>query len=102
MKIRRKILVFPINTYYRVIFKNYVNAETFHLEFIGTKTDLSSIKIQISVFGINAQKSGLWKNKLCDIPCDSNNEKLITIGNFICGLVRGDMMGFIQPKIKFN
>lgn len=102
MKIRRKILVFPINTYYRVIFKNYVNADNFHFEFIGTKPDLNSVKIQTSLFSIKAQKSGLWKNKLSDIPCDSNDEKLITIGKFICGLVRGDMMGFIQPKIKFN
>jgi N-acetylglucosaminyl transferase component (Gpi1) len=101
MVVRKKILKFPICTWIRWLRGVYVSLDCMELV-IGHQTQNNVTIVYLKPKCLSPWQQSLYEHQSRPDTIASNAKTLITIGEFLKGLVKGEMMGFIQPERKMN
>lgn len=103
MRLRKKILTMPILFYVHFLTRRYVTHENIKLQVLSIeKTTVDgfhgSIILVVSVQPKSAFPTGpgVWGF----FNQTERNQQLLPISHFLVSLIKGEMMGFISPKIK--
>ncbi|XP_063703455.1 uncharacterized protein LOC134833156 [Culicoides brevitarsis] len=104
MVFRKKIIVLPIYNFIKWIRGRYACPDCMELNVLETyalKADKST-KNCVTVLSIEPKSSTPWRSSLFDAQQEINQNEPLSIGEFIKGLIKGKMMGFIQPEQKLR
>jgi hypothetical protein len=101
MVVRKKILKFPICTWIRWLRGVYVNLES--MEMVIENQTKNNVKVvYLKPKCLSPWKQSLYERKSDPSTSGSDEKNLITVGEFLKGLFKGEMMGFVQPVRKVN
>lgn len=102
--IRKKIIVLPVYNFIKWTRGSYACPDCMELAVLETyalKTS-SCNKNCVTVLSIEPKSSTPWRKSLFEVQQEINQNEPLSIGKFIKGLIKGEMMGFIQPEQKLR
>uniref|UniRef100_A0A336KLS7 CSON006641 protein n=1 Tax=Culicoides sonorensis TaxID=179676 RepID=A0A336KLS7_CULSO len=103
MVIRKKIIVLPVYNFIKWSRGSYACPDCMELKVCDTYPVKSTLsKNHVTVLSIEPKSSTPWGKSLFDVQQEINQNDPISIGKFIKGLIKGEMMGFIQPEQKLR
>lgn len=103
MTIRKRILVLPVYTFVQWIKGSYACPDAVEVQIIESYAYKPSLcKHYITVLRIESKSSLPWTRSLFATSEEINHNEPLSIGNFLSKLIKGEMMGFIQPEQKIR
>lgn len=103
MALRKKIIVLPVYTFLQWLKGSYACPDCMELNVINSYSYRPTVcKINVIVLQLDTQTSTPWRKSLFDTAEEINQNDPLSITAFLMGLVKGEMMGFIQPEQKLQ
>lgn len=103
MVIRKKIIVLPVYNFIKWTQGSYACPDCMELCVLETYAlRAPSTKNCVTVLSIEPKSSTPWRSSLFEVQQEINQNEPLSIGKFIKGLIKGEMMGFIQPEQKIR
>lgn len=103
MTLRKKIIVLPVYTFLQWLKGSYACPDCMELNVVNSYTYKPMIcKIGVVVLRLETQTSTPWSKSLFDTAEEIDQNEPLSITGFFIGLIKGEMMGFIQPEQKIR
>ena len=97
MTIQRQFLIFPFYKYLRWICGSYRNTSNLSMTVIGSRKLKTT---QLLTLHIVPKSSTPWKKNSFEIKSENLVPKPISLGEFAKGLLKGELMAFLQPSFE--
>lgn len=97
MTIQRQFLIFPFYKYLRWVCGSYRNTSNLSMTVIGSRKLKTT---QLLTLHIVPKISTPWKKNSFEIKSENLVPKPISLGEFAKGLLKGELMAFLQPSLE--
>lgn len=103
MVIRKKIIVLPVYNFIKWIKGSYAAPDCMELSVLDSYVyKPQQSKNHITVLSIEPKSSIPWRKSLFEAQQEINQNEPMSIGAFLSGLIKGEIMGFIQPEQRIR
>lgn len=100
---RKKIIVLPVYNFLKWTRGSYASPDCMELSILETYAiKPSHTKNYVTLLKIEPKSSIPWRKSLFEAQQEINGNEPLSIGKFLKGLIKGEMMGFIQPEQKIR
>lgn len=101
MTIRKQIIVLPVFAFVQWLKGSYACPDCMEMQIVDSYAYRpTQCKTYVTVLKVDSNSSTPWRKSLFDTSEEINQNEPLSVGKFLSKLIKGEMMGFIQPEQK--